>query len=262
MLKVYHRFSQKCDNLSRMAALTDFPRPNLAVDLVLLTLGQPGTEAAPLRLGVVVQRPKSGADVLPGRFVRERETVAETVSAVLREKLRYDADERLALEMVGVYDAPDRDDRAWVVSVCHSAALRADQVARLSPDDASVLSIRAHAVGGRFTEPLGYDHDEMVGAAVRRARRRYEESPDPLGLLEPPYTLSELRRVHEAVLGEPLKRDTFNRRMSAHLQPARDRRGEERADTGGRPAQLFAPIPAPTQDAAAGPFPLPRASDS
>lgn len=102
----------------------------------------------------------------------------------------------------------------------------------------------------------------MVTTAVRRARRHYERSPDLLRrLLAPPSTLSQLRHVHEAVLGEPLKRDTFNRRMQPFLTPATDARGGSLvSDTGGRPAQMFRPRSSKDRDPEAGPFPLPRDS--
>lgn len=248
-----------------MSDLSDFARPTLAVDLVILTVGQHRPDDDRLALGVVVQRRADGAAVLPGRFIRERQTIEETVRAILHEKLRYQTGSKVYLDMLGVYDAPDRDDRGWVVSVSHTTTLRPDQAARLSPEVVEILPIRGSAARGRQVtrESLAYDHDQMVTTAVRRARRRYERAPDPLRLARAPYTLSQLRQVHEAVLDEPLKRDTFNRRMTEYLAPATDRRGQPlMSDTGGRPAQLFGPIKTKDRDPLAGPFPLPRSESS
>lgn len=49
------------------------------------------------------------------------------------------------------------------------------------------------------------------------ARRRYARRPDPSRLLSEPFSLRELRLLHEAVLGEPLVKDTFRRRMEPQL---------------------------------------------
>lgn len=241
--------------------LGDYPRPHLAVDLVILTVGPPRSEDERVRLGVVVQRGPDHEPALPGRFVRERHTVLETVREILAEKLDFAPRKDLVLEVVGMYDAPDRDPRGWVISVSHTTTLRSDEAARLSSDRVEILPVRGPATrDSRVTaESLAYDHDSMVTTAVRRARRRYERSPDPLRLAKPPYTLSQLRHVHEAVLGEPLKRDTFNRRMQPFLTPALDARGESlTSDTGGRPAQMFRPLTSKDRDPEAGPFPLPR----
>lgn len=244
-----------------MADLDTYPHPHLAVDLVVLTVTS-GADGL-LSLGVVVQRRADGAAVLPGRFVRERHTVHQTVRDLLTEKLDYQPRRTMHLEMLGVYDAPQRDDRGWVVSVSHLTTLRPDEADRLPPETAEILPVRGDASRGRRVtrESLAYDHDEMLTTAVRRARRRYERSPDPLRLTRTPYTLSQLRHVHEAVLGEPLKRDTFNRRMQPYLEAATDSRGKlSLSDTGGRPAQMFQPIKRVTRDPEAGPFPLPRSS--
>ncbi|WP_460811462.1 NrtR DNA-binding winged helix domain-containing protein [Nocardioides salsibiostraticola] len=244
-----------------MTNLADYPRPHLAIDLVILTVGTPRSADEHPSLGVVVQRRDDGTAVLPGRFVRERHTVTQTVRELMTEKLSYQPRGTTYLEMLGVYDAPHRDERGWVVSVSHLTTLRPEEVDLLSPGTVETLPIRGDASRGRRVtrEALAYDHGEMVTTAVRRTRRRYERSPDPLHLIRPPYTLSQLRKVHEAVLGEPLKRDTFNRRMQPYLQPVTDARGEvQLSDTGGRPAQLFQPFRRKDSDPEAGPFPLPR----
>ena len=230
---------------------------------MILTVGflRPADER--LSLGVVVQRRADNTPVLPGRFVRERHTVGQTVRELLIEKLDFDPSRTFYLEMLGVYDAPQRDERGWVVSVSHLTTLRPDEADRLSPETVEIMPVRGDATRGRRVtrESLAYDHDEMVTTAVRRARRRYERSPDPLRLARPPYTLSQLRHVHEAVLAEPLKRDTFNRRMQPYLKPATDSRGEvSLSGTGGRPAQMFQPVSRKDRDPEAGPFPLPRAT--
>lgn len=241
--------------------LTSYPRPNLAVDLVALVVPEP-TDSRHVELGLVVIRRPDGRAVLPGRFVHERRTIRETVADLMTEKLALRPRSTTRVQMIDVYDAPERDERGWVVSVAHATSVLTEDLARLPQETTEVLPLHGSADRGcRLTpESLAYDHDDMVTTAVRRARRRYERSPDPLGLLRAPYTLSQLRHVHEAVLDAPLKRDTFNRRMVPYLEPALDPRGEPllTSETVGRPAQLYRLSRASARDAEAGPFPLPR----
>lgn len=86
---------------------------------------------------------------------------------------------------------------------------------------------------------LLFDHSRIVEAAVRCLRENYELRPDPGGFLTGPFTLADLRRVHESVLGARVARDTFRRRMEPQLTPyVADSRQASRSD-GGRPARLW-----------------------
>lgn len=96
-------------------------------------------------------------------------------------------------------------------------------------------------------EPLLFDHDQIVSTAVKALRVRFDFryryvdiSPDPDGFLPAPFTLYELRNVHEAVVGAELHKDNFNRRMKPFLEPL-VRKGEPVLSDGlrGRPAALY-----------------------
>lgn len=237
-------------------SLTEFPRPNVAVDIAVLTVGPAlSGEAADQHLSVVLQRATDSQLSLPGRFIREGRTVEQTVEEVLTQKLGL-RPTRVRPDLLEVFSEPGRDPRGWTISIAYAVTLPAHEVSpsvgELAPVDAT-----GKLVSG---ETLKYDHEQIVCVSVRRMQERYERAPDPDGLLAPPFTMSQLRRVHEIVLGEPLRKDTFNRRMKDRLAEARDRTGGPliASETVGRPAQMFTyGSPAP----AAVPFPLPRTDD-
>ncbi|MDN5894761.1 MAG: hypothetical protein L0H93_12120 [Nocardioides sp.] len=219
------------------SSLSTYPRPSVAVDVALLTVGA-ATDADPAqRLKVLVQQRTSTprGPVLPGRFVREGETFADAVAATFSEKVGLDiggAEPRL----LGMYDDPQRDERGWVLSALHVLALPSSMLEGI---EGQLLAVDAegHLADGRSLE---FDHDDMLISAVRRMRRHYEESPDPYRLLGDTFTLGQLRDLHEGVLGEPLLKDTFNRRMKQYLteklvggEPVREH------ETGGRPALVY-----------------------
>ena len=173
-------------------------------------------------------------------------TVAETVEQVLASKLGLGA-VAVEPELLRVFSAPGRDPRGWTISIAHSVRLRAGALAQANGELRPLTGLD----GG-----LLFDHDEILIEAVGRIRARYEVSPDPDGLLEGPFTLLELRRLHEAVLGAPLRKDAFNWRMKDHLQGLVDDAGEPLTSRGvGRPAQLFTRVDGPNQR-----WRLPRAS--
>lgn len=136
-----------------------------------------------------------------------------------------------------MFDDPQRDTRGHVVSVAHADLL---PQRTLTPQGPWVL---APVDRGRAKVPgrgqLLYDHQAIIGAAVGWAQERYGRWPDPSRLLPEPFTLRELRVVHEAVLGVRLQKDTFRRAMVDRLVEAPERS----SGTPGRPAAKYRHAP-------------------
>ncbi|KHL18316.1 ADP-ribose pyrophosphatase YjhB (NUDIX family) [Mumia flava] len=222
-----------------MSNLRSYPRPNVAVDVAVLTAVVPDQRVAGTgHLAVLTlsrAAPPTGP-VLPGRFLREGETVRACVQTTISEKggiTVEDAEPRL----LRVFDAPDRDPRAWTITLAHALALPA---ARLDSANGALVPVGEATHSSDEVRALLFDHAEIVREAAASIRERYELAPDPDGLLEGPFTLAQLQRLHEAVLGERLQRDTFRRRMSPRLEAHLDGDGRPTSRTdGGRPAQLW-----------------------
>ncbi|MGP3707823.1 NUDIX hydrolase [Gordonia paraffinivorans] len=214
---------------SRSKSLADYARPNVAVDIAVLTVAEGA-------LNVVIQRDAEGRVSLPGRFIRERHTVEQTVREVLELKLGLSPD-HVRPHLLAVFSDPDRDPRGWTISIAHAVALPNVGLSGVIGELAPVTPTGRLASG----EELLYDHAEIIAAATDTLRERYEDQADPDDLLRPPYTLSELRQLHEAVLGRPLMRDSFNRRVKPLLEPQLDADGKPATRIGGgRPARLYA----------------------
>lgn len=218
-----------------MASLESFPRPAVAVDVALLTVLSPLSEPS---LRVFVRTSDGGHRLLPGRFIRERETIAKTLRDALDEKAGLKLPRRFVPRLLEVFDDPQRDDRTWALSLAHSLSLP--------------YAIASSAAGS-WGEPssigeLRFDHNKIVTAAVADLRSRYEFrgrsyiEPDPDGFLgDSPFTLFQLRRVHEAVVGEPMHKDNFAKRMSPLLRPLLEPDGSPQLaqNLRGRPAALY-----------------------
>lgn len=217
-------------------SLSSFPRPNVAVDLAVLTAAPAGELEDRGQLCVLVlRRDEEPHGVLPGRFIRERRTINETVREVLEMKLRLEPGD-ISPTLLRVFDDPHRDERAWTLSIAHAVTLPAHRLSGCAAEMVPIDLSGDLATG----EKLGFDHNKIVSEAVAVMRDRYETAPDPDGLLDGPFTLSELRHLHQTVLGEGLRKDTFNRRMTEQLEPVYDEHGDPALRRGtGRPAQLF-----------------------
>jgi 8-oxo-dGTP diphosphatase len=218
--------------------LATFPRPHVAVDIALLTV-RPADDG--LELVTLVQRRTEEpiGHAIPGRFIRERHTVAQTVDELFRLEIGIPMRHRRT-HPLRVYDDPERDSRAWGLSIATWLAHPWKGVA-----DATGIWRPISSSGAPRGIKLLFDHDKIVREAVSELRDLYETSPDPERLLPSPFTLLELRRLHAAVLGAQLRKDTFNRRMREQLEPTgRDTTSLTAIHPGetgrrGRPAQLY-----------------------
>ena len=84
---------------------------------------------------------------------------------------------------------------------------------------------------------LAFDHAEIIEYAVWRLRQRTEYSMIAHRFLGEEFTLAQLRRVHEAILGEQIDPANFRRDMLAQGQLVDTGRVEE--GTPPRPARLY-----------------------
>src|SRR6188474_1928142 len=142
-------------------ALTDYPRPSVAVDTAVLTVADGAL--AILIIGGAGERRR-----LPGTFLHEGEALADAVRRSLADKAGIAG---LAPVQLHVFDAPDRDDRGWVLSVAHLVAVPATAIG-----DATMVAV--DSVGA-----LAFDHKEIVAFAVAHVREQYAAAPDPWRLL-------------------------------------------------------------------------------
>jgi ADP-ribose pyrophosphatase YjhB (NUDIX family) len=191
---------------------------------------------------LLVQRTgdRSGSWALPGRFVRERERLADTVAVALSEKCGLNSallDGRSPRQL-HLFDDPDRDDRGWVMSAAHLIALPFPLIAEVL---ASRTDLRCVPVAEilRESQPsvkLPYGQAEIVRYATEEMQLLYRQFPDPEGLLvETPFTLAELRAVHVGVLGIDWQIDTFRR----HMLPLLTDLDQLTVGRPGRPASLY-----------------------
>lgn len=76
-----------------------------------------------------------------------------------------------------------------------------------------------------------------VSLALGRLRRAVKDRPDVSAVMPTEFTLFELQKCVEGILGPPLHKQNFRRQLDAYrlLEPV----GRVKGDTGGRPAQLY-----------------------
>ena len=177
--------------MSQGRSLDAYPRPGVTVDLAILSVTSAGTDDAALRV-LVQERKDPDGRVLPGRFLRERRTVVDTVQEVFEQKVGVSPSEVTPPRLLRLFDSPDRDDRTWAISVAHSVSMPEHELEGAKGELIAVTADGRLVDGGAML----WDHDEIVSAAVDSLRERYEfryrysdTAPDPDGFLEEPLSL-------------------------------------------------------------------------
>jgi len=83
---------------------------------------------------------------------------------------------------------------------------------------------------------MAFDHRKIAEYAVGRIRNEIDYSNVYFELLHGRFTLAELQSVHEAILGQPLDKRNFQRKV---LQKGNVEPTQEWRQTGRKPAQLY-----------------------
>jgi len=198
----------------------------LAVDVAVIAI----INRAPHVLLMPVHLPPDivHAQALPGGLVRPDETAEDAVVRHLAEKCGLQG---CYSEQLATFSAIDRDPRGRVVSVAY-LALVPEPLAR-SHEPPGELHWRDIARVGK----LAYDHNDIVAAALDRLRANLQSTTIARHLMAAQFSLSDLQRVYESVLGRPLDKRNFRKKLMA-ADVVRST-GKMQQSAIGRPSELY-----------------------
>lgn len=199
----------------------------VTVDIVIFTIRDAELQLLLVRRAIP---PFKGRWAIPGGFVLPNESLDDAARRELREETGV---EDVWLEQLYTFGEPKRDPRGRVVTVAYFALVSPDRAPPLAGSDAA----EAGWWPAVTLPPLAFDHDGIVATALERLRGKLSYTDIGFELLPKKFTLSQLQRVHEAILGETLDKRNFRKRLDA-LHVVRPL-NETVQDGGGRPARLF-----------------------
>lgn len=197
------------------------------VDVVLLTLQDDALKVALLKRD---REPFKGAQALPGGFIHADED-ANTRDAALRMLAQKTGIRPPYLEQLATFSGPVRDPRGWSVSVVHYALVPFEVIASAGHADVKLASVDK-------LPKLPFDHRAIVATAVQRLRGKSQYSSLPCYLAGAAFTLPQLQRIYEALMGEALNKVSFRRKM-AEMDMLEAIAGAFSAGGAHRPAQLY-----------------------
>lgn len=205
----------------------------MAVDLAIFTVHRDELRVLLVRRG---NAPYRGMLALPGGHVGQKESLDAAALRELSEETGIDG-RKLHLEQLKAYGDPGRDPRGRVITIAY-LALGPDLPAPRAGSDAAEAHWVAVNDGLGTQDELAFDHAIIVNDAIERARSQLEYTTVATAFCPEPFTITDLRRVYEAVWGISLDPSNFRRKVTraeGFIVPT----GESRILEIGRPAPLY-----------------------
>lgn len=196
----------------RAPAVPRFPLPYTTVDVVIFTVRDEVLEVLLVKRPADAAEPFPGRWALPGGFV-DIDLDADLLACARRKLLDKTGVVSPYLEQLGSWGGRSRDPRGWSATHVYFA---------LVPSAGLALRHGANAADAAWMPVerglkarLAFDHGEILAAAVERLRAKVEYTSLPAFLLAEPFTLPQLQRAYEVVLGRSLDKSGFRTRMLA-----------------------------------------------
>jgi len=166
---------------------------------------------------------------LIGDLVKSYETVDEAANRIL-EKITGLSD--LYLEQVQTFSDPNRHPLGRVISVAYYSLIKTDKYELIDKEHKHLQWVPITS-----TEEMAFDHQQIMNLCYNRLKKRLRERPVGFSLLPKKFTLIQLQRLYEIILGIELDKRNFRRKLKA-TGLLKDL-GEVQQDVSHRPAKLF-----------------------
>jgi len=210
-----------------MAYTYEHPHPAVTTDVVIFTLASDSLKVLLVRRA---HAPFEDQWALPGGFVEIGEDLEVCALRELEEETGVTG---VFLEQLYTFGAPQRDPRERVITVAYYALVPMDRLhLRAASDAREVAWFRCDALPG-----LAFDHADIVRMAQQRLSAKLQYSTLALQFMPERFTLGELQRVYEIILGEPQDKRNFRKRVLAY--DCIEDTGTERRNGNHRPARLY-----------------------
>jgi len=210
-----------------MSYTYEYPHPAVTVDIAIFTIEDDDFKVLLIQRGI---EPYEGSWALPGGFVGLDESLRRAAWRELKEETGVNA---AFLQQLSAFGHPDRDPRERVITVAYYALIPNDRLELKPSTDAR----EARLFSMNDLPELAFDHAKILRRAHQKVKDKIDEPLVALQLVPESFTLTELQRVHERILGSSIDKRNFRKRLQA--QELLELTGEERRDGPHRPAKLY-----------------------
>lgn len=178
-----------------------YPHPAVATDCVVFGFDGRDLKVLLIKRGI---DPYKGMWAFPGGFMRIDETAEECAVRELREETGLVLTN---VRQLGAFSGVHRDPRERIVSIAFYVLARQSDV-RGGDDAAKAKWWRVEDI-----PQLAFDHDYILRQAMSRIRQDIHFEPVGFGLLDELFTIADLQRLYESILGVHFDRRNFYNKM-------------------------------------------------
>lgn len=207
------KISKKDKEFLKSYDASKYERPSVTVDMLIFTVDiKKGLEL------LLIKRknpPFKDAWAIPGGFVEMKESLDEAAARELKEETGI---KKLHMEQLYTFGEVDRDPRTRVISVAYLALVPKDKLKVKAGDDAADAKWYGVALSeGRLTFDqdieLAFDHENIIMLAIERLRGKLSYTDIATNLVgdKERFTIYELQKINEAILGRDLNAANFRR---------------------------------------------------
>jgi 8-oxo-dGTP diphosphatase len=199
----------------------------VAVDIVLFTIKDDD-----LKVLLIKRKNEPFKDMwaLPGGRVEQNESLKDAAERELFEEVNVKVD---YLEQLYTFGEPKRDPRGRVISVVYYALVSSERLNPRAATDAK--EVKWHSM---FKQPnLAFDHSQILDYALQRLRYKLGYTTIGFELLSDKFTLTDLQKMYETILGKKLDKRNFRKKISS-LGIIKST-NEQKQDGAHRPAKLY-----------------------
>ena len=172
----------------------------ITVDTVILTIKNNDLQALLIRRD---REPFKDKWAIPGGYVRMSENLEQAAVRVLKEKTDVD---NVYLEQLYTFGDPLRHPDSRVITCVYFALVRYEDVKVVASDDVAWYPIDD-------LPPLAFDHKEIIDYTRARVRLSLKTCPVAYQLLKEKFTLTEMQRVYELIMGKKLDKRNFRKKV-------------------------------------------------
>ena len=239
----------------------EYERPSVTVDILVFAVNA-ALDSLKLLLVRRKNHPYIHCWALPGGFVGMDESLEEAAARELKEETGL---QDIYMEQLYTYGQPGRDPRMRVISTAYLALIREENVSVIARDDAAdacwftiherekkvvligdngeelsyMTDCEKHFLGGVAMEKehtyktehsgIAFDHEQAIQMGLSRLKNKAEYTNVLFGLMPEEFTLPELQRLYELVLGKPLYKANFRTKIKAYLEPTGKKKSQKGA---------------------------------
>ena len=179
-----------------------YPKVLVAVDCIIF-----GFDEGQLRILVGKRKmdPGRGEWSLYGGFVNTDESIDEAANRVILELTGL---RNLYIRQVGAFGRVDRDPGERVISIAYYALINAKDYDKALREQHNLEWVNIQDMPTLYS-----DHNEMVRRARKMMRQKISSEPIGFNLLPNLFTLTQLQKLYEAVMGEEVDKRNFRKRI-------------------------------------------------